>query len=66
MLWLTASVAAVAPSPATAQASATVRVVRPGVANREEWRRPSTAQRREIVIDDGQGHRVRVRLFEYQ
>jgi hypothetical protein len=67
MLWLIASNAAVlAPAPRTAQASAVIRVERGAPANLEEWQRPSATQRREIIVDDGQGRRVLVRLFEYQ
>jgi hypothetical protein len=43
-----------------------VRVERAAPANLEEWRRQSPAQRREIIIDDGRGGLIRLRLFEYQ
>ena len=67
MLWFIAvSAAAPALPPVTAQANATVRVVRSVHANQEEWQRRSTIQRREIIIDDGRSRPVRVRLFEYQ
>lgn len=67
MLWFIAvSAAAPAPSPAAAQASATIRVVRAEPANQQEWQGRSATQRREIIIDDGHGRPVRVRLFEYQ
>jgi hypothetical protein len=67
MLWLIASNAVVlAAAPQRVSAIATIRVVRSASASGKEWQRPSTAQRREIIIDDGRGRPVLLRLFEYQ
>jgi len=65
-----AMAAMTAPSPPPAQshsqATATVRIERPAIANSKEWDRAPKAGRREIVRRDEGGQTVLLRLVEYQ
>lgn len=54
------------PLPALAQASVSMRIVRPAIASPDEWTKPSGPQRTELVIRERDGQVVLVRLIEYQ
>lgn len=66
MLLFDASVASAPNPPTTAvQATATIRVERPAIANRRVWERASKSSRREMIFHNRQGRTVLVRLIEY-
>jgi hypothetical protein len=54
------------PALSQAQAMATIRIERPGIANAKEWEQAPKSSRREIIIRDKDGRPVRVRLIEYE
>jgi hypothetical protein len=63
--------AAIVASPPTTvrtevQATATIRIERPAIANSEEWKRSPKSQRREIIVRDRNGRPTQLRLIEYQ
>lgn len=48
------------------QATATVRIERPAIANAKDWHEAPQSNRREVIIRDDEGHPVLLRLVEYQ
>jgi ribosomal protein S10 len=53
------------PHAARAEVIATVRVIKPGVASREEWMRARATHSREIKIKEA-GKQIVVRVIEYE
>jgi hypothetical protein len=70
MLLLIASTAVASvppgPRPADVQARATIRILRPAIANHQEWDLSPKASRKETIRKDDHGQRVLLRLIEYQ
>lgn len=67
LLLLVANVATQpAPPHRIAQAAATVRIERPAIANRDEWKNAPGLARREVIIRDDHGRTVLLRIIEYQ
>jgi len=48
------------------QATATIRIERPAIANSKEWQRSPVTSRREIIVRDEHGQPVLVRIIEFQ
>jgi len=55
--------AAVRPTP---QARATVRVLTPGTSTVREWDEAPASRRREIVVQEPDGRRTRLRLIDFE
>jgi len=51
---------------AQAQATATIRIERPAIANSAEWDRAPRASRKEVIRRDERGRPVLLRLIEHQ
>jgi hypothetical protein len=49
-----------------ARGTATIRIERPAIANKEEWEVHPMGSRKEVILYDKLGRPVLVRLIEYQ
>jgi len=66
LLILSNAAAVSAPVRPTVNSTATVRIERPAVASRERWEHLPEQKRREIIVRDGDGRPLLVRVIEYQ
>ena len=48
------------------QASASVRIERPAIANREQWEQSPSRSRREIIVYDEAGRPTLLRVIDYE
>jgi len=61
--------AAMTPQPALSQSRTTkavVRIVAPAHSSKEHWDSTPPSRRKEIIFDDGNGQKTRVRLIEFE
>lgn len=57
---------AAAGQPSSAKATATVRIVRSARSSQREWQQTPASRRSERVIRDEKGHKIIVKLIEYE
>lgn len=53
------------PARSEAQATASIRIERPAIANSKAWDRTPAASRRQIIVRDEHGQPVLVRIIEF-